>query len=96
VIDAMARKNSLGRYANDARGLSKIKGIVNNTRYVEDGKKVFMEAIKNIPEKTEILVSYGKKYWEVINENRKIHEREQKLKLKSNLKLSKKTSKSAR
>ncbi len=96
VIDAMARKNSLGRYANDARGLSKIKGMVNNTRYVENGKKVFMEAVKNIPEKTEILVSYGKKYWEVINENRKIHEREQKLKLKSNLKLSKKTSKSAR
>ena|SRR6185312_9717367 len=96
VIDAMARKNSLGRYANDARGLSKIKGMVNNTRYVEDGKKVFMEAVKNIPEKTEILVSYGKKYWEVINENKKIYEREQKLKLKSNLKLSKKTSKSAR
>lgn len=96
VIDAMARKNSLGRYANDARGLSKIKGIVNNTRYVEDGKKVFMEAVKNIPEKTEILVSYGKKYWEVINENRKIYEKEQKIKQKSNLKLSKKASKSAR
>ena len=96
VIDAMARKNSLGRYANDARGLSKIKGIVNNTRYVEDGKKVFMEAVKNIPEKTEILVSYGKKYWEVINENRKIYEKEQKIKQISNLKLSKKASKSAR
>jgi len=96
VIDAMARKNSLGRYANDARGLSKIKGIVNNTRYVEDGKKVFMEAVKNIPEKTEILVSYGKKYWEVINENKKIYEKEQKLKQKSNLKLSKKASKSTK
>jgi hypothetical protein len=83
VIDAMGRKNSLGRYANDASGLRKIKGLVNNTRYVEEGKKVFMEAVKDIPEKTEILVSYGKKYWEVINENRKIHEREQKLKEKS-------------
>lgn len=96
VIDAMTRKNSLGRYANDAQGLSKIKGMVNNTRYVEDGKKVFMEAVKNIPEKTEILVSYGKKYWEVINENKKIHEREQKLRQKSNLKLSKTGAKSAR
>ncbi|MEO6844275.1 MAG: SET domain-containing protein-lysine N-methyltransferase [Ginsengibacter sp.] len=96
VIDAMARKNSLGRYANDARGLSKIKGLVNNTRYVEDGKKVFMEAVKNIPEQTEILVSYGKEYWGVINENKKIHEREQKLKQKSNLKLSKSASRSAR
>ena len=96
VIDAMTRKNSLGRYANDAKGLSKIKGLVNNTRYVEDGKKVFMEAVKNIPEKTEILVSYGKKYWEVINENKKIYEREQKLRLKSNLRLSKSVSKPAK
>lgn len=96
VIDAMAKKNSLGRYANDANGLSKIKGLVNNTRYVEDGKKVFMEAVKNIPERTEILVSYGKKYWEVINENKKIYEKEQKLKQKLDLKLPKNVSKSLR
>jgi uncharacterized protein len=80
VIDSMKRKNSLGRYANDAKGLSKIKGMMNNTRYVEDGKKVFMEAVKDIPEKTEILVGYGKEYWDVINSNKKIHELELKLK----------------
>lgn len=78
VIDAMSRLKSLGRYANDARGLSKIKGLSNNTKYVEEGKKVFMEAVKDIPARTEILVAYGKEYWEVINENRKILEEEKK------------------
>lgn len=78
VIDAMPRLKSWGRYANDAGGLSKIKGVSNNTKYVEEGKKVFMEAVKDIPARTEILVSYGKKYWDVINENRKILEEEKK------------------
>lgn len=88
VIDAMERKNSLGRYANDAKGLAKIKGLANNTRYVKVEKKVYMEAVKDIPEKTEILVSYGKDYWKVIYSNKKIHEREQRLKLKKTLKSS--------
>jgi len=90
VIDSMERKNSLGRYANDAKGLSKIKGIVNNTRYVQEDKRVFMEAVRDIPEKTEILVSYGKEYWKVLADNKKIDERERKLKLKEALKTSKK------
>ncbi len=90
VIDGMERKNALGRYANDAKGLSKIKGIVNNTRYVQEDKKVFMEAVRDIPEKTEILVSYGKEYWKVLSDNKKIDEREQKLKLKEELKSSNK------
>lgn len=90
VIDAMGQKNSLGRYANDARGLTKIKGLANNTRYVQEGKKVFLEATKDIPEKTEILVGYGKEYWEVINANKKIDEREQRLKLKESMKSSRK------
>lgn len=87
VIDGMGRIKALGRYANDARGMTKIKGIVNNTRYVEDGKKVFMEAVKDIPEKTEILVSYGVDYWKVLKDNKKISDREQKLKLKERQKL---------
>lgn len=78
VIDAMTDIKSMGRYANDAKGLSKIKGLVNNSKYVEDGKKVFMEAVKDIPERTEILVAYGKKYWEVISENKKILQEEKK------------------
>lgn len=79
VIDAMPRKKSMGRYANDAKGLSKINGLVNNSKYVEDGKKVFMEAVKDIPASTEILVSYGKEYWNVISENKKLLQEEKKV-----------------
>jgi uncharacterized protein len=76
VIDAMKFKKSLGRYANDAMGLSKTKGITNNTIYVVDKKKVYMEAKRDIPAGSEILVSYGKEYWDVIRENIKLQAKE--------------------
>ncbi|MFT4062796.1 MAG: SET domain-containing protein-lysine N-methyltransferase [Edaphocola sp.] len=69
VIDASKRKKSLGRYANDARGLTRIKGIANNSIYVEDGRKVYIEASKNIAAGSEILVSYGAEYWKVLKKN---------------------------
>src|ERR1700748_2941360 len=43
VIDASKRKKSYGRYANDARGMKKIKGILNNAEYVEEGLKVHID-----------------------------------------------------
>lgn len=73
VIDALPRKNALARYANDARGMSRIKGITNNSEYVEDGLKVYIQAKKNIPANGEILVGYGKEYWDVIRENKKLN-----------------------
>jgi hypothetical protein len=70
VIDARTYPKALGRYANDANGLQKIKGISNNAAYVEDNGKVYIEAKKDIPPNAEILVSYGKEYWDVIRHNR--------------------------
>jgi len=73
VIDASKRKKSLGRYANDARGMKKIKGISNNSEYVEiegkNGVRVYIDAMKNIPAGSEILVGYGKEYWDVLKKN---------------------------
>lgn len=69
VIDASKRKKSLGRYANDARGMKKIKGIMNNCVYEEEGLKVFIKSTKAIPAGSEILVSYGKEYWDVLKKN---------------------------
>ena len=81
MIDAMSRLKSLGRYANDARGITKVKGITNNSRYVQEkDKRVFIEAVKNIPANSEILVPYGREYWQVIRDNKKILEREKKTK----------------
>src|SRR3989337_4067030 len=37
VIDALKRKTAIARYANDAKGLTRIKGINNNADYVEEG-----------------------------------------------------------
>ncbi len=72
IIDARRCKKSLGRYMNDAKGLKKIKGLYNNTAFIRDGLRVFVEATRNIFEGTEILVSYGKEYWQVIRKNQKL------------------------
>ncbi|HUM65076.1 MAG TPA: SET domain-containing protein-lysine N-methyltransferase [Chitinophagaceae bacterium] len=69
VIDAGSYSKALGRYANDARGLQKVKGVTNNAVYTEENYKVFIEAIRDIPAGSEILVSYGKEYWDVIRHN---------------------------
>jgi uncharacterized protein len=66
VIDALPRPTALARYANDARGMNKVKGITNNADYVEDGLKVYIESTKDIPANSEIFVGYGKEYWDVI------------------------------
>ena len=72
VIDAHTYKKSLARYANDARGLQQIKGITNNSAYVHDKLRVFIEAVKDIPANSEILVAYGKEYWDAIKHNIKM------------------------
>jgi SET domain-containing protein len=72
VVDALPFKNALARYANDAKGLCRVKGINNNSEYVEEGLKVFIVSRKKIPKNGEILVAYGKEYWEVIKQNRQL------------------------
>ncbi len=74
VIDAKPGRYSkaFARYANDARGISRIDGLSNNATYVIDNGKVYIEAIKNIPAGSEIFVSYGKEYWDVVRFNNKL------------------------
>jgi SET domain-containing protein len=69
VIDGYPFKKEFARYANDARGFTRVKGINNNAQYVEDGLRVYIEAVKNIPAGSEILVPYGKDYWDVLKKN---------------------------
>ncbi len=70
VIDAKKTLTALARYANDARGLSKIEGLSNNSKYVQDDdNKVYIESFRNIEAGSEIFVSYGKEYWDVVREN---------------------------
>ena len=72
VIDARRHTKVLARYANDANGLVKVKGIRNNSIYVTDGLRVFIHAAKDIPAGSEILVNYGREYWQVIRHNTRL------------------------
>lgn len=72
VIDARPDKKSLARYANDAKGLTRVKGITNNCEYVEDGNRVFIHSKRDIAAGAEILVPYGPEYWQVIRYNKKL------------------------
>jgi SET domain-containing protein len=96
VIDAKPFAKYLGRYANDAQGMTRVKGITNNSQYIADNMRVYIEAVKDIPAGGEILVAYGKEYWDVIKRNIKIDEmekakaREKKLKRKATKKVTKK------
>jgi len=88
VIDARPFPQHLARYANDAQGLSKVKGITNNCRYISEMStlRVYIEAVKDIPAGSEILVQYGKEYWDVIKHNMKLDEQEKKKAEKEKLK----------
>ncbi len=72
VVDASTFKKASGRYANDARGLTRIKGLTNNAEYIAEGFNVYIDATRDIPAGSEILVDYGKEYWDVIRHNKKI------------------------
>jgi hypothetical protein len=57
---------SFGRYANDARGFSKITGLKNNSEYVVKRNKCYLSAIRKIHKGEEILIPYGKAYWDLM------------------------------
>ncbi len=84
VIDARTYLKSKARYANDARGMKKIKGITNNSVYVEKDSKVFIQSKKDIKPGEEIFVDYGKEYWDAMRYNKKLEEKEKKTTKKKN------------
>ncbi|MEJ0105905.1 MAG: SET domain-containing protein [Bacteroidota bacterium] len=72
VINAAPHPEALARYANDARGFTRVKGIVNNSEYETVGSRIYITAKKNIPAGSEILVEYGKEYWDTLRYNLKL------------------------
>ena len=57
------------RYANDAAGPSRIQGLRNNSRYEVIKGKPYIVASRNIKPGEEILVGYGKDYWDTMMED---------------------------
>lgn len=71
VVDAKNSKDSLAHFANDAKGWSKSKEVVNNSAYAVKNKNVYIKALTDIPAGAEILVGYGKEYWQAIKKNKR-------------------------
>src|ERR1700741_3645196 len=63
-IDAYPTPQYKARYANDAAGLGRVKGLKNNSAYEIEGDQCFIVAQKDIAAGEEIFVSYSKEYWD--------------------------------
>lgn len=83
VIDARPFKKALAKFANDAKGLERVKGISNNSEYVEEDGKVYIKSKKDIPAGAEILVGYGNDYWDTIRHNIRVEKQNQALEKKA-------------
>ncbi|MCW3117800.1 MAG: hypothetical protein JWM28_1882 [Chitinophagaceae bacterium] len=69
VINARPYKKSFARYANDAKGLRKMTGVRNNALYTTSGRRVFIHAKTDVKAGSEILVDYGREYWQAVRHN---------------------------
>lgn len=70
-IDSMHTPQYKSRYANDAQGFTKIKGVKNNSDYVIFGDNCFMVATRNIKAGEEIFVDYTNHYWKAMKKRLK-------------------------
>ncbi|HRG59815.1 MAG TPA: SET domain-containing protein-lysine N-methyltransferase [Bacteroidia bacterium] len=69
-IDAEYTLDALARYANDAKGHTKVNGLTNNAEYAVIKRVPYIVATKNIKAGEEIFVSYGSDYWKAM----KVHQ----------------------
>jgi uncharacterized protein len=83
VIDANPHPEAIARYANDARGLKQMKGTRNNSTYLNEKNKIFIVAERDIAAGEEILVDYGKEYWDTISYNRRMEKKNAKVRSNS-------------
>lgn len=74
-IDAWKTKKGIAHYANDAKGIVRVEGVKNNSEYVTENKRCYIEATRDIPAGSEILVGYGAEYWQVIRYNIRLEQK---------------------
>lgn len=74
-IDAWKTNKGVAHYANDAMGITRVEGVKNNAEYVTEKKRCFIEAMRDIPKGSEILVGYGAEYWQVIRYNIRLEQK---------------------
>lgn len=71
VINGLTAMKSLARYANDAGGLVRLAGVRNNSEFISEGKRCYIDATRNIKAGEEIFASYGREYWTLIKKLKK-------------------------
>jgi SET domain-containing protein len=71
-IDAFPTPQHIARYANDAAGLSRVKGLRNNCYYDIENGKGYIVSKRPIKAGEEIFVSYTKEYWDCVRYNIKL------------------------
>lgn len=72
VINAKEHPEAIARYANDAQGLTRLPDLHNNSRFINIRGRIFIKATKHIQAGSEILVNYGKSYWDTVRKNKKL------------------------
>lgn len=70
-IDSMHTPQYKARYANDARGFVRVKGLKNNSEFIIYGDKVFVVASRDIKAGEEIYVDYTEHYWKDMKKRRR-------------------------
>ncbi|MCD6066195.1 MAG: hypothetical protein K0S33_1021 [Bacteroidetes bacterium] len=70
-IDAMHTPQYKARYANDAAGITRVKGLRNNSDYIIFDDKCFIVASRNIKAGEEIFVNYTSHYWKSMRKRMK-------------------------
>jgi SET domain-containing protein len=76
-IDAYYVPDAIARFANDAKGITRVPGLNNNCSYEVWKNRGWIKAEKNIKAGSELLVSYGAEYWKDIKYNIKLEEERQ-------------------
>ena len=74
VLDAWKHKG-FAHFANDAKGITRVEGIRNNSEYDTQGRHCYIVATRDIPAGTEIFVGYGGEYWHAIRYNLRVEQK---------------------
>ncbi len=78
-IDALHTPQYKARYANDAMGFKRVKGLKNNCDYIIFEDKCFIVAARDIKAGEEIFVNYTASYWKSMSDRLKKQKRKKKL-----------------
>jgi SET domain-containing protein len=89
-VDAFHTPQYKARYANDANGFVRVKGLKNNSQYEIFDDKCFIVATRDIKAGEEIFTDYTKDYWDSMRYNYNLKKKQNKEAVAKNKKAQKK------